>query len=111
MLLPYSDSCLAAVLGPHAVPLLLHRRATSMALAWDGALLGPYLSAAPERACGHACMLASVLHSFVREQHGDSPGLRPPQPPQLRRISMVEREHIAPRALGPLDAAVHRALD
>jgi hypothetical protein len=32
-------------------------------------------------------------------------GFAPALPPQLRRISMVERQHIAPHALGPLDAA------
>jgi hypothetical protein len=45
MHLPYSDSCLAAMLGPHTV-LLLHRRATSMAWLGMGAL-------------------ASVLYSFL----------------------------------------------
>jgi hypothetical protein len=64
-----------------------------------------------------ACfMLACVFHSFLEyymrtsDITEDCSGLAPAQPPQLRRISMVERQHIASRALGPLDAActMHR---
>jgi hypothetical protein len=60
-------------------------------------------------------MCASVFHSFLEyvcsisarlvPARKISLGLRQPQPPQLPCISTVERLHLAPHALGSLDAA------
>jgi hypothetical protein len=36
---------------------------------------------------------------------------RHPPPSQGHRISMVERQHLEPHALGPLDASARHALD
>jgi hypothetical protein len=59
----------------------------------------------------HAC-LAFALHSFREYYYGHSFRPAPAQPPQLHRISMVERQqHIAPHALGPAGRIVHTALD
>ncbi len=73
------------------------------------------------RCWAHTCRLRlCLLHSFlqvysptysvVREQQGSSPRFAPALAPQLRRISIVERQHKPLHALGPLDAActVHR---
>jgi surface protein len=62
-------------------------------------------SALADRACGRACLLVCVTHfsrnicALVRSRN-ISPGFCQPQLPQLRRISMIERQHIAPHALG-----------
>jgi hypothetical protein len=63
---PHSDPCLAAMLAHTLCCCCIGVPFPWLGLAWDGALLGPYLSAAPERAAGMlACLRAALFSASI----------------------------------------------
>ncbi len=57
--------------------------------------------------CAHCFTNSSSMIMCTIDSTEVLSGFAPAQLPQLRRISMVERQHIAPHALGPLACCVH----
>jgi hypothetical protein len=55
--------------------------------------------------CAHCFTRFSSIITRTTDGTEALSGFAPAQPPQLRRISTVERQYIPPHALGPLDAA------
>jgi hypothetical protein len=67
--------------------------------AWNAASMTTIASVCAHCFTNSSSMIMGTTHST--EALSD---FAPAQPPQLRRISTVDRQHVPPHALGPLDA-------